>query len=221
MVCLFGYGQIGLLCDLLGFGVIGELMGGICYVFGYLDCLLVCIGIFIGDFIVVLYGVIGVMMVLCYCDVSGGCWNGKFGVDCVVGQGQMVDVVLYEVVFNMMELMVFEFDFVGVVWECIGGVLFGIVFFNIYIIGEGMNIVIVGNGDVIFKCLMSVIGCDDMVNDLGLVCNDGCVLCIEEIDVVIQQWCSMQIIDLVLVMLQVVDVLVGKIYFVKDMMNDV
>lgn len=64
MVCLLGFGQIGFYKDQLGFGVVGELMGGLCYIIGFEDCLLVCIGIFIGDLIVVLWGVIGVLMVL-------------------------------------------------------------------------------------------------------------------------------------------------------------
>jgi formyl-CoA transferase len=70
------------------------------------------------------------------------------------GQGQMVDVALYEAVFNMMESMVPEFDFAGVVRERTGGALPGIVPSNTYTTGDGMNIVIAGNGDAIFKRLM-------------------------------------------------------------------
>ncbi|MFX5999295.1 CoA transferase, partial [Acinetobacter baumannii] len=75
----------------------------------------------IGDSIAALHGVIGAMMALRHRDVSGGRWNGKSGADCVAGQGQMVDVALYEAVFNMMESMVPEFDFAGVVRERTGG----------------------------------------------------------------------------------------------------
>ncbi|WP_443115891.1 CaiB/BaiF CoA transferase family protein [Herbaspirillum seropedicae] len=220
MVRLSGYGQTGPLRDLPGFGAIGESMGGIRYVSGHPDRPPVRIGISIGDSIAALHGVIGAMMALRHRDVTGGRWNGKQGADCVAGQGQMVDVALYEAVFNMMESMVPEFDFAGVVRERTGGALPGIVPSNTYTTGEGMNIVIAGNGDAIFKRLMSAIGREDMANDPGLARNDGRVPRTEEIDAAIQQWCSTQTIDTALATLQAADVPVGKIYSVKDMMDD-
>jgi len=220
MVRLSGYGQTGPLRDLPGFGAIGESMGGIRYVSGHPDRPPVRIGISIGDSIAALHGVIGAMMALRHRDVTGGRWNGKQGDDCVAGQGQMVDVALYEAVFNMMESMVPEFDFAGVVRERTGGALPGIVPSNTYTTGDGMNIVIAGNGDAIFKRLMSAIGRDDMASDPGLVRNDGRVPRTAEIDAAIQQWCSTQTIDNALTTLQGADVPVGKIYSVKDMMSD-
>ncbi|WP_413457605.1 CaiB/BaiF CoA transferase family protein [Herbaspirillum huttiense] len=220
MVRLSGYGQTGPLRDLPGFGAIGESMGGIRYVSGHPDRPPVRIGISIGDSIAALHGVIGAMMALRHRDVTGGRWNGKSGAHCVAGQGQMVDVALYEAVFNMMESMVPEFDFAGVVRERTGGALPGIVPSNTYTTGDGMNIVIAGNGDAIFKRLMSAIGRDDMANDPGLARNDGRVPRTEEIDAAIQQWCSTQTIDSALATLQAADVPVGKIYSVKDMMSD-
>ncbi|MFS2115203.1 CaiB/BaiF CoA transferase family protein [Herbaspirillum frisingense] len=220
MVRLSGYGQTGPLRDLPGFGAIGESMGGIRYVSGHPDRPPVRIGISIGDSIAALHGVIGAMMALRHRDVTGGRWNGKQGDDCVAGQGQMVDVALYEAVFNMMESMVPEFDFAGVIRERTGGALPGIVPSNTYTTGDGMNIVIAGNGDAIFKRLMSAIGRVDMASDPGLARNDGRVPRTAEIDAAIQQWCSTQSIDNALTTLQGVDVPVGKIYSVKDMMSD-
>ncbi|MBG7621442.1 CoA transferase [Herbaspirillum sp. AP02] len=220
MVRLSGYGQTGPLRDLPGFGAIGESMGGIRYVSGHPDRPPVRIGISIGDSIAALHGVIGAMMALRHRDVTGGRWNGKQGADCIAGQGQMVDVALYEAVFNMMESMVPEFDFAGVVRERTGGALPGIVPSNTYTTGDGMNIVIAGNGDAIFKRLMSAIDREDMANDPGLARNDGRVPRTAEIDAAIQQWCSTQTIENALARLQAADVPVGKIYSVKDMMSD-
>ncbi|WP_432239659.1 CaiB/BaiF CoA transferase family protein [Herbaspirillum robiniae] len=220
MVRLSGYGQTGPLRDLPGFGAIGESMGGIRYVSGHPDRPPVRIGISIGDSIAALHGVIGAMMALRHRDATGGRWNGKDGADCVAGQGQMVDVALYEAVFNMMESMVPEFDHAGVIRERTGGALPGIVPSNTYTTGDGKNIVIAGNGDAIFKRLMTAIGRDDMANDPGLARNDGRVPRTEEIDIAIQQWCDTQTIDAALATLQGADVPVGKIYSVKDMMSD-
>lgn len=220
MVRLSGYGQTGPLKDLPGFGAIGESMGGMRYVSGHPDRPPVRIGISIGDSLAALHGVIGAMMALRHRDVTGGRWNGKTGEECVAGQGQMVDVALYEAVFNMMESLVPEYDHAGVVRERTGGALPGIVPSNTYTTREGANIVIAGNGDAIFKRLMMAIGRDDMANDPQLARNDGRVPRTAEIDNAIQAWCDTQTIDEALAILKEADVPVGKIYSVKDMMTD-
>lgn len=220
MVRLSGYGQTGPMKDLPGFGAIGESMGGIRYVSGHPDRPPLRIGISIGDSVAALHGVIGAMMALRHRDVTGGRWNGKAEEQCVAGQGQMVDVALYEAVFNMMESLVPEYDYAGVVRERTGGALPGIVPSNTYTTKDGQNIVIAGNGDAIFKRLMMAIGRDDMANDPQLARNDGRVPRTEEIDGAIQAWCDTQTIDAALAVLQEADVPVGKIYSVRDMMSD-
>ena len=220
MVRLSGYGQTGPLKDLPGFGAIGESMGGIRYVSGHQDRPPVRIGISIGDSVAALHGVIGAMMALRHRDVTGGRWNGKDGELRVAGQGQMVDVALYESVFNLMESLVPEFDQAGVVRERTGGALPGIVPSNTYTTADGKNVVIAGNGDAIFKRLMLAIDRADMANDPQLERNDGRVPRTEEIDRAIQAWCSGKTIDDALAILQAADVPVGKIYSVRDMMSD-
>jgi len=220
MVRLSGYGQTGPLRDLPGFGAIGESMGGIRYVSGYPDRPPVRVGISIGDSVAALHGVIGAMMALRHRDVTGGRWNGKDGDACVAGQGQMVDVALYESVFNMMESLVPEFDQAGVVRERTGGALPGIVPSNTYTTGDGKNIVIAGNGDAIFKRLMVAIDRNDLADDPQLMRNDGRVPRTQEIDQAIQAWCDTQTIEAALAILQAADVPVGKIYSVRDMMSD-
>ena len=220
MVRLSGYGQTGPLRDLPGFGAIGESMGGIRHVSGYPDRPPVRIGISIGDSIAALHGVIGAMMALRHRDVTGGRWNGKQGDACVAGQGQMVDVTLYESVFNLMESLVPEFTQAGVVRERTGGALPGIVPSNTYTTGDGKNIVIAGNGDAIFKRLMLAIGRQDLADDPQLARNDGRVPRTAEIDQAIQAWCDTQTIDTAMTTLQAAEVPVGKIYSVRDMMND-
>nr|WP_315469083.1 CaiB/BaiF CoA-transferase family protein [uncultured Undibacterium sp.] len=220
MVRLSGYGQTGPMRDLPGFGAIGESMGGLRYVSGHPDRPPVRVGISIGDSVAALHGVIGAMMALRHRDVTGGRWNGKSGAESVAGQGQMVDVALYESVFNLMESLVPEFDFAGVVRERTGGALPGIVPSNTYTTADDENIVIAGNGDAIFHRLMLAIGRDDLAHDLSLQRNDGRVPRTAEIDAAIQIWCSTQTIDQALVILRGADVPVCKIYSVRDMMND-
>ncbi|MFP5391204.1 MAG: CaiB/BaiF CoA transferase family protein [Gammaproteobacteria bacterium] len=211
MVRLSGFGQTGPMKDQPGFGAIGESMGGLRYVSGHPDRPPVRVGVSIGDSLAALHGVVGALAALRHRDATGG--RGR-------GEGQVVDVALYEAVFNMMESLVPEYDHAGVVRERTGGALPGIVPSNTYTTGDGENIVIAGNGDAIFKRLMLAMGRDDMAGDPQLARNDGRVPRSEEIDAAIQSWCATQTIDGALAVLQAADVPAGKIYSVKDMMSD-
>jgi formyl-CoA transferase len=211
MVRLSGFGQTGPMKDLPGFGAIGESMGGLRYVSGHADRPPVRVGVSIGDSVAALHGVIGAMMALRHRDVTGGKLKGE---------GQMVDVALYESVFNLMESLVPEFDHAGVVRERTGGALPGIVPSNTYTTQDGENIVIAGNGDAIFKRLMLAMGRIDLAGDVDLARNDGRVRRTEEIDAAIQSWCDTQGIDSALAILKAADVPAGKIYSVRDMMSD-
>jgi formyl-CoA transferase len=211
MVRLSGFGQTGPMKDLPGFGAIGESMGGLRYVSGHADRPPVRVGVSIGDSVAALHGVIGAMMALRHRDVTGGKLKGE---------GQMVDVALYESVFNLMESLVPEFDHAGVVRERTGGALPGIVPSNTYTTQDGENIVIAGNGDAIFKRLMLAMGRIDLAGDVDLARNDGRVRRTAEIDAAIQAWCDTQGIDSALEILKAADVPAGKIYSVRDMMSD-
>ena len=220
MVRISGYGQTGPLSGLPGFGAIGESMGGLRHVSGYPDRPPVRVGISIGDSLAALHGVIGAMMALRHRDATGGRWNGKTGTESVAGVGQMVDVALYESVFNVMESLVPEFDYAGVQRERTGACLPGIVPSNTYTCADNQNLVIAGNSDAIFKRLMLAIGRADLAQDPGLVKNDGRVPRTAEIDAAIQAWCHTKLIDQAMLQLRAADVPVGKIYSVADMMTD-
>jgi crotonobetainyl-CoA:carnitine CoA-transferase CaiB-like acyl-CoA transferase len=211
MVRISGYGQTGPMRDRPGFGAIGESMGGIRYVSGHPDRPPVRIGISIGDSIAALHGVIGALMALRHRDATGG--RGR-------GEGQFIDVALYEAVFNMMESTVPEFDRYGVVRERTGGALPGIVPSNTYTCGDGAALVVAGNGDAIFKRLMNAIDRPDLAGDPALARNEGRVKRNEEIDRAIQRWCGGRTIEEALQILQFADVPVSRIYSVADMFDD-
>src|SRR5262245_39249828 len=160
MLRLSGFGQTGPMRDLAGFGAIGESMGGLRYVTGFPDQPPVRPNLSIGDAIAALHGVIGALLALHHRNVNGG-------------KGQVVDVALYEAVFNMMESTLPEFDMFGVVRERTGRNLTGIVPSNTYLSRDGQHVVIGANGDSIFKRLMKLIGRDDLASDPALTDNAG------------------------------------------------
>lgn len=206
MVRLSGYGQTGPYRDRPGFGSIAEAMGGLRHITGFPDLPPPRIGISIGDSIAALHAVIGAMMALHHRQATGG-------------KGQVVDVALYEAVFNMMESVVPEYGVYGAVRARTGAALPGIVPSNTYACSDG-QIVIGGNSDPIFKRLMTAIGRSDLANDPALAQNDGRVPRTQEIDEAIGTWLAGRTIDEALEVLNAADVPVGRIYSVADMFDD-
>ena len=206
MVRLSGFGQTGPYKDRVGFGAIGESMGGMRYITGYPDRAPVRVGISIGDSLAAMYGAMGALMALHQ--------RGK------TGRGQMVDVALYEAVFSMMESMLPEFAMTGFIRERSGASLPGIVPSNTYLCGDGQYVVIGANGDSIFKRMMLAIGRADLASDATLADNAGRVKRTEELDAAIGAWTGANTLDNVLVVLEKADVPSGRIYSIADIVAD-
>lgn len=207
MLRISGYGQTGPYRNKPGFGVLGEAMGGLRYLTGESGRVPVRVGVSIGDTLSALHGVIGVLMALYHRDVGQGV-------------GQMIDVALFESVFNVMESLLPEFDAFGVVRERSGSALPGIAPTNAYCCGDGKYALIAGNGDSIFKRLMAVIAREDLATDPGLAQNDGRVARAEELDQAIGAWTRTMPLDEALRQLDEARVPAGPIYSVEDIARD-
>ncbi len=207
MVRLSGFGQTGPYRDQPGFGAIGESMGGLRYITGDPDLPPFKTGISIGDSIAALWAAIGALMALRHREVNGG-------------QGQVVDVALYEAVFSMMESMVPEFDHYGFVRERTGNVMPGITPSNTHTARDGKHIIVGGNGDAIFKRLMRAIDRPDLADDPALKDNAGRDARAAEIYGVIDDWVGRNDGQVVLETLKAADVPVSNIYSVADMFTD-
>jgi len=207
MLRLSGFGQTGPYRDLPGFGAIAESMGGMRYVTGFPDRPPVRLNLSIGDSLAALHGVIGVLTALRHRDANGGA-------------GQVVDVGLYEAVFNMMESTLPEYDMYGIVRERTGSNLTGIVPSNTYLTRDGKHVVIGANADSIFKRLMGAIGRADLAADPGLADNAGRAKRADELDGVIGAWTAAHDADHVLKALAEAQVPSGKIYSIADIVRD-
>jgi formyl-CoA transferase len=207
MLRISGYGQTGPYRHKPGFGVLGEAMGGLRYLTGEPGRVPVRVGVSIGDTLSALHGVIGVLTALYHRDARGG-------------SGQMIDVALYESVFNVMESLVPEYDAFGAIRERSGSALPGIAPTNAYRCADGGFALIAGNGDSIFKRLMAAIGRPDLESDPGLARNDGRVARVRELDEAIEAWTLQRPLHEVLEILERANVPAGRIYSVKDIVDD-
>lgn len=207
MVRLSGFGQTGPMKEQPGFGAVGESVGGLRYITGFEDRPPVRTGISIGDSIAALWGVIGALMALRHREVAGG-------------EGQVVDVALYEAVFAMMESMVPEFDVMGFVRERSGNIMPGITPSSIHTCADGKAVQIGANGDAIFKRLMRSINRPDLAEDPALADNAGRDARREELYAVIDAWTASLEQSEVLRVLAEAEVPASRIYSVADMFTD-
>lgn len=207
MVRVSGYGQDGPYKDRPGFGSIGEAMGGIRYLTGYPDLPPTRVGISLGDSVAALYAVIGALMALRHRDQ-------------ISGEGQVVDVALYEAIFSLMESTVPEYDQFGVIRERSGSTLPGITPSNIYLCKDGKYVVIGANGDGIFKRLMIAINRPDILENPLFETNDGRSQKAEYLDSVIEEWTKSLNLESALKVLEENSIPAGPIYNVEDMVND-
>ena len=211
VVRLSGFGQTGPMAQQPGFGAIGESMGGLRYITGFPDRPPVKVGISIGDSIAALWAVIGALMALRHRDATGG--RGA-------GQGQTVDVALYEAVFAMMESMLPEFDVFGFIRGRTGNIMPGITPSNTHTSRDGRHIIIGGNGDAIFRRLMGAIGRSDLAEDPALADNAGRDARRDEIYAVIDAWVAERNGEEALRTLAEADVPVSRVYSIEDIAAD-
>ena len=203
-----GYGQTGPYATRPGFASVCEGFGGFRYVNGFPDRPPVRPNLSMGDTLAGLHAVLGIL--LAYIQRAKP----------TSGQGQLVDVAIYEAVFNMLEAVVPEYDGGGVVREPSGSTLTGIVPTNTYLCRDGKYVIIGGNGDSIFQRLMRAMGRPDLADDARLADNAGRVAHEQDIDDAITAWTSSLDADDVLTQLDAASVPSGPIYSVVDMMQD-
>jgi len=212
MCRISGYGQTGPYRELPGFAAVAEAMGGLRHLTAEPGRIPVRCGVSLGDTLAALHGVIGILMALQHRHVTVSPQAPK-------GLGQVVDVALYESVFNCMESLLPEYSAFGAVREPAGSALPGIAPSNTYACNDGW-VLVAGNGDSIYQRLMHAIDRDDLGRDPGLATNAGRVARVQEIDAAIGEWAKTRSVAEALVTLQAAQVPVGRVYTAKDIAED-
>lgn len=204
---LSGWGQTGPYSERPGFASVAEGIGGLRYLTGEPGRPPIRSSISLGDTVSGLYAVIGIMNALYHRDAHSG-------------EGQVVDVAIYESVFNLLESSLSEFKHDGHIRERTGSSLPGIVPSNTYKTKDEKFLIIGGNNDSIFKRLMTAVGRKDMADRQDLASNQGRVEATEEIDQALGQWASQTDLKQALEILNDASVPAGPIMSIADICKD-
>jgi formyl-CoA transferase len=206
LVRISGYGQTGPYRERPGFAAIAEAVGGMRYVTGFPDRPPARPNLSLGDTIAALHGVIGALLAL------HAVKNGA--------RGQVIDVALYESVFNCMESLLPEYDAQRYIRERSGSALPGIAPSNLYPCADGAYVLIAGNADSLFRRLMGAIGREDLRDDPALARNDGRAAQMTRIDDAIAAWTRERTQAEVLAAMEAAEVPAGRIYSAADIAAD-
>ena len=207
MVRVSGWGQTGPYSSRPGYANVAEGVGGMRYTTGDPDRPPVRTGTSIGDTLAGMHAALGALTAVYHRDVNGG-------------NGQVVDVAIYESIFNMMESTLAEYDKLGVIRERTGAKLEGIVPTSTYPTKDSKFIIIGGNGDSIFRRLMVAVGRPDYAEHPEMQDNAGRVGHEAAIDDAITTWTLTKTYDEAYAEILAAEVPTGPVYSIADIVKD-
>lgn len=205
IVRISGYGQTGPYAARAGFGGIGEAMGGWRAIVGEPDRPPSRMGVSIGDTLAATYGCMGALAAL----------NARQQ----TGRGQVVDAALYELVLQVMESLVVEYDVMGIVRQRSGSILPGIAPSNVYPCSDG-EYMIGANGDAIFARLAQAMGQPELAADPRYATHIARGQHQAELDDRIAAWTRTLSVDALEALMIDHSVPAGRIFHAPDMLAD-
>ena len=201
-----GYGQTGPYAKKAGFASVCEAFGGFRFVNGSPGQKPVRPNLSIGDTLAGMHAAMGVLLALIQREKDG--------------KGQVVDVAIFEAVFNLLEAVIPEYSGSGVIRQPSGSTITGIAPTNTYICKDGRYIVIGANTDSMFKRLAKAMGKPEIEDDPRMSDNAGRVAVQQELDDIIETWTKSLSAQEALAKLDEHSVAAGPIYDASDMMED-
>ncbi|QIS05869.1 CoA transferase [Nocardia brasiliensis] len=209
-----GYGQTGPHASRPGFAAVAEAVGGLRELMGEPDRPPVRTGVSIGDSIAGVYAAFGTVMALFQRE------RVPADADPIPLRERIIDVALNETILSMMESLVPDYLAYGIQRERVGGLVEGIAPSNAYPCGDGVSIIIGGNGDAIFQRYMQVIGRPDLAADPELQDNAGRWRNHERLDTAIAEWTARHTRADALKLLEAAGIPCGPIYTAADIVAD-
>lgn len=207
MVRVSGYGQTGPYSGRAGFGSIGEAMGGIRHVTGFEDQAPPRTGVSLGDSLAATFGALGALTALYHREAHGG-------------EGQVVDVGIYEAVLAMMESTIPEYVLADNIRGRTGTVLPFVAPSNIYPTKDDDYVLIAGNADTVFTRLAKAVGHPEWAEKDRYATHHARGENMAELDEKISAWTRERSVEEVLEAMAEAGVPSGKVFTAKDMVED-
>ncbi|MGH2778083.1 MAG: CaiB/BaiF CoA transferase family protein [Actinomycetota bacterium] len=207
MVRVSGYGQSGPYSNRAGFGTVAEAMSGYAYITGYPGDAPLLPSFGLADASSAIFGAFGVMLAL-YDRAAGS------------GEGQLIDLALYEGLLTMLGPQIIDFDQLGLVQERLGSKLPFVAPRNTYRTADDKWIAIAGSTQATFERITHALEIDELIDDPRFADNRSRIDNASELDDEIQKALARWPRDEVLKRLASAGAAAGPVYDVRDIMQD-
>jgi len=200
------YGQDGPYRDRPGLDRNGIALGGLLGITGYPDAPPVRPGVIVADYLTALFNTIGVLAALVERGRSG--------------EGQQVELALYESVLRIMEWTVPAYDRLGIVRERTGNRLPNSAPLDNYETADGRFVCIAAAGDVLFPRLCGAIGREELTNDERFSTLERRAANADAINDIVAEWCKGRTAEEIETVLVANQVPVSRVYAVDEILAD-
>jgi crotonobetainyl-CoA:carnitine CoA-transferase CaiB-like acyl-CoA transferase len=205
MLSVSGYGQTGPYANRAGYDRIALAMGGTLNATGYPDRAPVKLGTAMADYSTALFGAYGIMVALYHRDTRGG-------------EGQQIDLSLYETVFRFTDVMVTAYDKMGLPRERTGNLHFAAAPGDHFETCDGRYIVLTVSNDRMFGRLCEIIPALNGVERYSTHLKR--TACVEELNVIVAAWIKSLPVLEVCRILEEKGLAYSLIYSIKDIVAD-
>jgi crotonobetainyl-CoA:carnitine CoA-transferase CaiB-like acyl-CoA transferase len=205
-----GYGQTGPRSEKPGFGTVAEGITNWAHVNGFPDREPLLPPISLADLTAAQFAVQAAMFAV---------FERDLGRDGGSGEGQVIDVSLYEPLFRLFLSEVEAYDRLGETRERIGNHHPNAAPRNVYETADGY-LTLSASAQPIFENVAAAIDRPDLIEDPRFADNDGRVEHADELDEVIEAWTRERSTDEAIERMEAADAIVGPVYDMADIFED-
>lgn len=203
-----GFGQTGPYRSLPGFGTLAESISGFAYINGWPDGPPTLPPFALADGVASLTGVFATMFALWWREHGGA------------GQGQVIDLAIYEPLFWLLGPQALVYDQLGIVQERTGNAAPFTAPRNAYQAKDGRWLGLSASAQSIAERVMTIVGREDLVDEPWFKNHTGRLEHAEELDAIIRDWIGQRTADEVLAAFAEHQAAIAPINSIADIFDD-
>jgi formyl-CoA transferase len=182
MLSISGYGQTGPNASLASYDRVALAFAGFLHVTGYPEMPPVRPGFAVADYQTALFGAFSIMMALFNRDARGG-------------EGQHIDLSLYETVFRFTEVMITAYDKLGITRSRTGNMAYAASPGDHYATSDGRYLALTIAADNVFQRLCVAIGQPELARDPRFVSHPARIQNYKIINDIVADWIKSTAVD--------------------------
>jgi crotonobetainyl-CoA:carnitine CoA-transferase CaiB-like acyl-CoA transferase len=208
MIRVTGWGQDGPYADRPGFGTLAEAFSGWAHLNGFPDGPPTLPPMALGDAVASILGAFAALVALRERDMNE------------TGEGQVVDLAIYESLFSLIGMQVVLNDRLGVVPQRTGNSIPFVAPRNVYVTSDGSYVALAASTPTIFERVARAIDRPDLATDPRFADNQSRVANRDELDRIVGGWIETRTLADVLETFERHEAAVAPVYDIGKIMDD-